>query len=185
MWALLGMYGCSWWAGDDSLREELDAAKREITALRADLEALSEAPRGGVVEVATPRPPPRVRRIASHELARRRDVEAAEDLAGAVDEALGVLEADVDDQARALQALETSMRDLGDIVNNHADLLDQLGGEIEVLDGQLGLLRALDGTLEVEGGQVRIVDADLILVPGRDEDGRIKPNGQIRTADPE
>ncbi|MEN0063404.1 MAG: hypothetical protein AAGA48_14730 [Myxococcota bacterium] len=182
MVVLLWLLACGWGNDDQALRSELEAAKREIAALRADLEALSEAPPGGVIKIQASRP--RGPQLTTHEPARRSEVEAVKDIARDVDEALGVLESDFDEQARALQALEASMRDLSAIINNHADLIDVLGGEIEVLNGQLGLLRALEGTLEVEGGQVRIVDADLVLVPGRDEDGRVKSNGQIRTADP-
>ncbi|MEO0605627.1 MAG: hypothetical protein AAF211_29615 [Myxococcota bacterium] len=192
MWVLLGVVGCGWRNDDQALRTELEDARREIATLRTELDALAESAAGGVDGVVASPPPTRVkeapparaRELATHEPARRRDVEAAEDLAGAVDDALGVLEADVDEQARALRAVEASMRDLSAIIDNHAGLIDVLGGEIEVLNSQLALLRALEGTLEVEAGQVRIVDADLVLVPGRDEDGRIKSNGQLRSADP-
>ncbi len=182
MWVLLGVLGCGWWNDERALRAELDAARQEIAALRADLDALAGAPPGGAVEIVAYREP--APELANHEPAQRLDVEALADLEGAVDDALDVLEADVDQQARALKTLEASMREVSAILNNHADLIDVLGGEIEVVDEQLGLLRALDGTLEVEDGQIRIVDADLVLVPGLDEAGRVKSNGQIRTGDP-
>ncbi|MCA9566821.1 MAG: hypothetical protein KC656_03225, partial [Myxococcales bacterium] len=93
----------------------------------------------------------------------------------------GSLEATVEAQAAALAEARQAIAELTTIVNNHADLLDGQAEDLATLDRDTQLVRDMQGMVSVQDGQLRIEDANLVLIQGADADGKPRENGRILT----
>jgi hypothetical protein len=164
---------------------ELETTREQLAALREEVRERAESvpePAPLPEAEAPPAQPPAPDAVArALRRAIRADIGQVDSIAKAVDVDLGNLEEDVDDQAAQLAEVEDAVEDLSVIVNNHADLLDQMAEHLLVLDHDTELVHDLQGTLRVKDGQIQIVDANLVLVQGRHADGRPKGNGRLFT----
>lgn len=159
-----------------SVQERLAEMQRPIEARPAgDLPWPEPATPPAAIEVALPGPSSR----SLDEV--RSQVRRTSRFVGSLDGDLAALEDHVDGHMERIDALRQAVGELGNVADNHADVLSGLADEIDALNGELEMVRALGKVISVADGRVVITDADIVLQQGRGEDGLLRGNGNIYT----
>jgi sigma54-dependent transcription regulator len=175
--------GCSWFSGDAAPDDE-DALKKEVAALRAELNALQEE-----VDVAhdvvaqTPSP--------ARSAAQRADFDRLEgavddmaELADAVDLDLELVQEQVNDLQGRLAVAEAKVASLEGIINQHADVIDGLSVDMTALREETASLRPLNDLLYFDDGKIFVDGVDMVFRPGKNEDGSLKSTGPVMVRPP-
>jgi len=184
LFLLAGLPGCSCRDTDPRLR----SAESEIQALQARIEALETLPPQPDRLIQPPEPEPEEaeqpdaaardplgERIATM----RHQVKRTGSLLGEVDEDLAALEDHVDSHMARIDALSDTVDELSTVVNNHADSIDALATELDDLYEDMAWVREMQSVMNLEDGKVVIRETDLLMVQGRNTDGRPAENGYV------
>ena len=70
------------------------------------------------------------------------------------------------------------------ILNNHADVIDRLAGDLALLEDETAALRPLNRLLYLEDGKIFVEGADLVFKPARNADGTLRSTGPVMVRPP-